>query len=489
VSEAAATGGLKPSVSAADMLRARGAASPGADAIVSEDARVSFGALLDRVDRMIGLLCREGWTPGMVVGVAMRDADLHLATALALLCLGDAQVCLPSHETSASNRSTMGRLGVSLVVCDERRDWMDGVRAVVVDERTLAAAPSGLAQARPAQADAAAVYVKTSGSTDVPKLFPLSFARLAGAAARTAAEPKERRVMRTSSIEFDSTRIYRLYALFGGCATVIAPRDIAALGSACRRLDVSQVHIGTYALASLLNGGRALSPMPETTSLLTGGSRVPGPLRAAIAARLSRNLWISYATSEIGQISLATPDEHEEHPEGVGRPRPEAEVEIVDAEGRPVARGEVGEIRARRPAAPKAYVGQEASSSQFRDGWFYPNDLISWPDDGPLIYHGRADDVMLLNGVKISGGAIEDALAAHADVREVAAFPLPSRLHGEIPAAAVVLAPGAERADAAALLAHCRTILGLRAPRRIVVVDAIPRTPTGKPLKRELAAL
>lgn len=470
----------------ASAFRARWAGREHEDAILAQSGSTPFDAFLERVERMAGLIEAHGAALGATVGVAVQDPLLHLVAGMAALIGGWPQVCLPSHETPDSNRSTAERLGVALVVCETPQPWMAAASTLIVSDAALRAAPRGAAWRDAAGGDTT-FFVKTSGSTSLPKLFGLSHARLDEAIRNVAQDERERRVMRSSSIEFDSTRMYRLFALVAGRATVMPPRDMADLGAHCARFDVSQVHIGAYPLASLMAGGRAVSRMPDASSVLSGGSRVPGALRADIAARLSANLFVSYATSEVGPISIAEPGEHDAFPEGVGAPREGVEVEVVDADGVEVAPGETGEVRVRRAHSPTAYLGREAAA-QFRDGWFYPRDLVSRPDGGPLIYHGRSDDVMMLNGIKIAASAIEDALSALPGVREAVAFPLTSRVHGEVPAAAVVLAPGAEATEAA-LLAQCRRALGIRGPRRIVIVDAIPRTHTGKPMKRELAGM
>ena len=475
----------QPLVSMAERFIAHGSSAE--TALLWEDRRVGFAELVDRADRMLGFLVQEGVTPGAVVGISIGDEQLHLAVAIALLAHGAPQVCLPGHETPDSNRSTVERLGVSIIVADRPIPWRGDARLIRIGPGVSRPA-GGFAHAVSPAPEAPAIYVKTSGSTAAPKLFALSFARLMDGAARCAADPASRCVMRTSTVEFDSTRLQRLFAIIAGRRSAFAPRDTSDLGAVCGRLGVTQAHFGAYALASLTRADRPPGRLPAQTSILTGGSRVPGPLRAEVAERLTRELYVSYATSEVGPISTALPDEHAAFPEGVGRPRADALVEIVDDDGRSLPRGQTGEIRVRRPAAPRAYVGEP--SEQFRDGWFYPRDLVSWPEGGPLIHHGRADDVMLLNGVKISGEAIEDALCAHPAVREAVAYPIRSRLHGEIPAVAVTLRPSAGEAPGSdALLAHCRGLLGMRSARRVVVVDAIPRTATGKPIRRALAEL
>ena len=95
---------------------------------------------------------------------------------------------------------------------------------------------------------------------------------------------------------------------------------------------------------------------------------------------------------------------------------------------------------------------------------------------------------MILNGINVFPTAIEDILESHPDVKEAVAYPIRSRIHGEIPVAAVVLKEGAKDRSVSHLLDLCRQVLGIRAPRQIFVVDQIPRNTAGKPLRRELAA-
>jgi long-chain acyl-CoA synthetase len=143
--------------------------------------------------------------------------------------------------------------------------------------------------------------------------------------------------------------------------------------------------------------------------------------------------------------------------------------------------------RIRKAAMPRGYLDDPVASSAFRDGWFYPRDLLSRTENGPLVFHGRLDDTMILNGINIFPSAIEDTLESHPDVREAVAYAVKSRIHGDIPVAAVILKDGGRKGDASHLIDHCRRILGMRAPRRVVVVEHIPRNSAGKPLRRELA--
>ena len=295
--------------------------------------------------------------------------------------------------------------------------------------------------------------------------------------------------MRTSAIEFDATRFCRIYTLLAGATTIFSGRIVLEqLGALCARAEVSSIQIGAYRLGSLLgNQTSAVQRLPDFTRIVAGGTRVPGPLRDKVRTVLTDNLWVSYATSEVAGISLATPEQHSLYPEGVGFPLAGVSVEIVDENDAAIAPGEIGRIRVRKANMVSGYASDPDPSPRFRDGWFYPGDLFSQDEGCPLIFHGREDDVMVLNGLKIFASLIEDTLASHPDVREAVAYPIKSRVHGEIPAAAVVLSANAQSRDPVHLLDYCRQSLGVRGPRRILILDSIPRTQAGKPLRRTLS--
>ncbi len=172
--------------------------------------------------------------------------------------------------------------------------------------------------------------------------------------------------------------------------------------------------------------------------------------------------------------------------ESVGTPAPWIDVEIVDADGKALPTGEVGELRVRSECMTHQYYGDPvATSRHFRNGWFYPGDLASLTSGGALCLHGRADDMMTLNSIKIFPAEIERVLEEHPGVKAAAAFAKASNTHGDIPVAAVEL-HAAAGIGSDELMARARERLGVRAPRRIIVVDALPRNAAGKILKHEL---
>ena len=132
------------------------------------------------------------------------------------------------------------------------------------------------------------------------------------------------------------------------------------------------------------------------------------------------------------------------------------------------------------------YLGDaEATSMAFRDGWFHPKDLGRLGSDGLLDHCGRADDLMIVDGVNVYPAEIERALASLPGVAQAVAVPVRHPVHQDIPVAVVTLDVDAGL-DETTLLRRARERLGPRAPALVVVLPEIPRNAQGKPLRRRL---
>ena len=128
----------------------------------------------------------------------------------------------------------------------------------------------------------------------------------------------------------------------------------------------------------------------------------------------------------------------------------------------------------------------EASAEALRDGWFHTGDVATWNEEGYLLVVDRKKDMILSGGENISSLEVEKALLAHPAVLELAVIPVPDRRWGEVPKALVVLKPGS-KATEAELLEFCRSRLThYKCPQSVEFLEALPRTGTGKVLKRQL---
>jgi acyl-CoA synthetase (AMP-forming)/AMP-acid ligase II len=254
---------------------------------------------------------------------------------------------------------------------------------------------------------------------------------------------------------------------------------VAAYNVTC--LDISIMHAADIAS---LDGANKLSAV----KLRTGGSAIPYALRKRIEETVTRNLYVRYAATECGSISMAGPGEHDDE-ETVGRIPDSVELEIVDDFDNRLSVGECGQIRLRAAGVATCYLNSpEHTAKRFKNGWFYPGDMGCIRNDGALIIRGRSDDMFVLNGINIFPTEIERILEGHPDVGCAAALGLPSKVHGHIPVAAVEMKKSALTSPAE-LRQFARVALGLRAPRRIIVLERLPRNSQGKIARRELLPL
>jgi acyl-CoA synthetase (AMP-forming)/AMP-acid ligase II len=197
-----------------------------------------------------------------------------------------------------------------------------------------------------------------------------------------------------------------------------------------------------------------------------------------------------YGGSEAGQVLYLSPEDHRiGRVDSNGRPVPGVEVEVRDQAGDPVAAGAVGELHARSEMLMAGYWRDPVSTQKvLRDGWYATGDLAEQEPDGYLRVVGRVSDMIISGGFNVMPLEVENVIAAHPAVQEVAVYAAPDPLWGESVEAAVVLRPGGQ-VTADELIELCRgRLASFKKPRRIVFVGSIPRTSVGKPDKRALRA-
>jgi len=196
-------------------------------------------------------------------------------------------------------------------------------------------------------------------------------------------------------------------------------------------------------------------------------------------------------TSTMG-TALAPRDHDLGRPElltSCGKPLHDVEIKIVDADGRELPTGATGEILLRSGAVMKGYYGNpQATAEALRDGWYHSGDAGFFNEGGYLFIRDRIKDMIISGGENVYPAEVELAIAEHPVVMEVGVIGVPSDKWGEEVKAFVVLRRGHD-ATAHELIEHTRSrIAAFKCPKTIEFVDALPRNPSGKILKRELRA-
>jgi acyl-CoA synthetase (AMP-forming)/AMP-acid ligase II len=225
--------------------------------------------------------------------------------------------------------------------------------------------------------------------------------------------------------------------------------------------------------------------------VINGGEKMPIPLIERIQ-RVFSSAWFADAyglTETVSGDTFLDRDSIVTKLGSVGRPCLYLDLDIWDEERNSLPAGERGEVVLRGPKVFKGYWRDpEATEKAFAGGWFHTGDIGVRDDDGYLWIVDRLKDMILSGGENIAGSEVERVLYEHAAVLEVAVVGRPDEKWGEVPVAYVALKPDTT-ASADELIEHCRGQLArFKVPKDVVFVDALPRNPSGKVLKRELRA-
>lgn len=172
-----------------------------------------------------------------------------------------------------------------------------------------------------------------------------------------------------------------------------------------------------------------------------------------------------------------------------GRPWRSVPVEVMTQEGTPAAVGELGEVVVGGPHVMRGYYRlPERTAETLRDGWLWTGDLAERDEHGFVYLRGRRDDMIISGGFNIAPKEVEDVVARCDGVREVVAVGVPHERWGQAVRVYVSPLDGVQLAEAA-IVDHCRPLLGFRRPRSVVVLDQLPRTAYGKVDRAALRAV
>jgi fatty-acyl-CoA synthase len=245
----------------------------------------------------------------------------------------------------------------------------------------------------------------------------------------------------------------------------------------------------TYAMMSQLpEFATATFPTVEVAGV--GAAPVPLHLLEVWAER-GLVLSQSFGMTEVFSVSFTPPEKAREQIGSAGHPLMHVTVQIGDDHGREIPRGRVGEIQVRGPGVTPGYWHDpEATAAAFtKSGWFRTGDAGRMASDGTIYVVDRIKDMFISGGENVYPAEIEDVVASLDDVGLCAVIGVPDERWGEVGLALVVPRPG-RTVDAAQVADFCRQRLArYKVPRRVDIVDALPLSPQGKVLKKELRRL
>jgi fatty-acyl-CoA synthase len=289
--------------------------------------------------------------------------------------------------------------------------------------------------------------------------------------------------------------IGNLNALSHGAATIIPGRGFTPAAA----LEAVQDFGGTslYGVPTMFIAELALPDFAsyDLSTLRTGvmaGSLCPIEVMNRVISEMNmKDVAICYGMTETSPVSTMTRDGDtlQQRTETVGRTMPRLESKIVDPLGEVLERGEIGELCTRGYAVMQGYWNQPDKTAEAidADGWMHTGDLARMDDDGYVLIEGRMKDMVIRGGENIYPREIEEFLYTHPSIQDVQVIGVPDTRYGEELMACIILKPGAEPLDAAAVAEFCRGKLAhYKVPRYVDVRSSFPMTVSGKIRKVEM---
>ena len=487
---------------------------PDRPALVFQGETVTWSQLRDRVALLAGALVRRGVGPGDRVAVLMTNRTEFLEVVLAATRVGAMAVPVNFRLTAPEVAYVLGDADPRVLVseaalaptADAARQGL-GAALVVVDppgqplppgaERydDLLAEPGGGEPLHDVAEDSPALVMYTSGTTGRPKGAVLTHANLQGQALTVV---RAFRMVDDAQVNLCASPLFHIAGLgtfaptilVGGC-TVVLPSgafDPGQVLDALERYRVTTVFLVPSAWQAVCADptlpARDLSALrttswgaaPASTTLLQRMAQAfPGVDNVAV-----------FGQTEMSPVTCVLDGRDALRKIGsVGRPISTLAVRVVDTQLQDVPQGEVGEIVYRGPTQMLGYWRNRAATEEaFAGGWFHSGDLVRVDEEGFVYVVDRAKDMIISGGENVYCAEVEDALAAHPSIAEVAVIGRPHERWGETPVAVVAAAPDAAPPTAQELREWSRgRLASYKVPTAVEVVDVLPRNASGKVVK------
>jgi len=498
-----------------DIVRRSAARTPDALAVSYDGRTHSYLELLEAAVAAAGGLADAGVEPGDRVAVYARNSDLYVISWLATQALGAVHVpinfmlgagevafilghCEPVYALADGDlydvlAEAAKQAGVSTTVAVQHP--RSGKRP---SDLVLTAQPGAAAQpAGPNHADAVAQIAYTSGTESRPKGAQLTHRALIAQYLSCIVDGEYRRDDRVLNAlplyHCAQMHCFLMPSLYLGAANYIidAPTPDNMIAAAEDHGITSMFCPPTVWIGILRSSGFDPNRLATITKGYYGASIMPVETVKELSSLLpDMRLWNFYGQTEIAPLAtVLAPHEQLTKPGSAGRATLHVETRVVDDDLDDVAVGEVGEVVHRSPQVMSGYYRDEEKTAEaFAGGWFHSGDLATMDEDGYLTIVDRKKDMIKTGGENVASREVEEVLYEHPGVAEVAVIGLPDDKWIERVCAVVVPRADVDMATLAAELTEFgrERLAAFKLPKQVELIDALPKNPSGKILKREL---
>ena len=475
---------------------------PDRPAIRLDDILITYAELDDLTARAAGWLRARGVEPGDRVAIALPNVVQFPVMYYGVLRVGATVVpmnpLLKSREIEHHVSDSGAKLALvwSTVAAEaESAAAATGTDVVVIDDDTIAATADWPVSPKVAARDDddTAVILYTSGTTGTPKGAQLTHANLY----RNAIAFTELFDLCQDDVVLGCLPLFHAFGqsnglnasiAVGACVSLVPRFEPTAVLQLIERHRVTFFEGVPTMYVAMLNADLDGVDTSTLRICVSGGAALPVEVLTGFQQTFGAPILEGYGLSETSPtVSYNRPGRSK--PGSIGLPLDGVEMDLVNSDGTATAPGEIGEIVIRGHNVMKGYwKNPEATEAAIIDGWFHTGDLATRDDNGFYYIVDRQKDMIIRGGYNVYPREIEEVLYEHPAVREAAVIGVPHATHGEEVAAAVALRSGASTTPAELRGYVKARVAAYKYPRLVWFVDALPKGPTGKILKREIQA-
>jgi o-succinylbenzoate---CoA ligase len=436
-----------------DWLAQRAQSCPERTALIADGAEVTYAELEAEATWIARRLAAHGVRRGSTAALTMHPRREQVVLAHALMKVGAALLPLSPRLTETERARVVAEVE-PMVDLD--------------DPGLLTQTEADLPLLGEHDTDDICAYVLSSGSTGTPKPIGLTYGNFLwsamGGAFNIGVDPADRWLCCVPLSHIAGLSIVVRSAIYGTTAVVHDGFDVDRVAAALTEEPITVVSLVTTMLKRLLDAGADLS---GPRAILVGGGPVPASMLGEALERGATVVQTYGLTETCSQVTTLAPEDALRKLGSAGRPLLSSHVRIRD-----------GEILIQGPTvAPGRYD---------ESGWLHTGDLGYIDDEGFLYVRDRIDDMIVTGGENVVPSEVEEVLLQHPAVADAAVVGREDPEWQQAVTAVVVLAPGAE-ATADDLRHHCAaTLAGYKVPKRVELAAALPRTPSGKLMRRAL---
>ncbi|MET3962629.1 fatty-acyl-CoA synthase [Marmoricola sp. OAE513] len=478
---------------------------PESPAIADERGEITYAEFDEMINRLAHALLGLGLKPGDGIAMLCRNHRAPLVVGFAASRAGLRSLWLNTSFSARQATEVCEREGVDLLVHDAEFESILGdvaprfgkfsvdVSGASTDDLDRLIATGDPALPTP-PAKPGRIVLLTSGTTGTPKGAPRpdpkGFAIPGGVLDRMPMRSGEATVMGPPLFHGTGLLLALLAISVGNKLVLRTKFDARQMLTDISEHQAATICVVPIMLQRMVELGPEALAEYDTSSLrcaFTAGSQLPAAVSKQVSELIGDVIYNLYGSTEVSVATLATPDDVRDFPTSVGKPCLGVRIKILDDKGNEVPRGETGRIFVGTTAPFEGYTG--GGGKEIIGGMMSSGDVGHFDSAGRLYIDGRDDEMIISGGENVFPREVEELLVTHPAIADAAVLGAEDEAFGQRLRAFVVLKPG-ESLEATAVQDFVKDNLArYKSPRDVVFLDELPRNPTGKVLKRELANL